>query len=293
MTIHNLAFQGLFPAADYRFTNLPPDYFNLHGAEFYGALSSLKAGLCFADILTTVSPRYAREITTPGLGFGLDPILRARQKDLVGILNGVDYEEWNTTHNPHLAVPYDARNLAGKAINKGALQQECGLPVRPDVPLFANVSRLTDQKGTTIMIGALEEMLAADLQFVQLGTGDPFLENALRSLAARFPTKVSTRIGFDTGFSHRVEAGADYFLMPSRFEPCGLNQMYSLRYGTIPIVRITGGLDDSVFDLTENRQKANGIKLTSSQSAPSPRPSAKRWNSIAIPACSPNTARTG
>jgi starch synthase len=260
-TIHNLAYQGSFPSSAYQFTNLPPDYFNLNGLEFYGQLNCMKAGIVYSDIITTVSPRYAREITTPAFGCALDPVLRLRQESLYGILNGVDYEEWNTEANPNLKHAYSAAALEGKAAAKADLQKEFGLPVDLGVPLFGNITRLADQKGVDILLGALEEMLAANMQFVLLGSGFPDYEAAYAQLAKRYPSKVSIRLGFNQALSHRIEAGSDFFLMPSRYEPCGLNQMYSLRYGTIPIVRITGGLDDSVVDINEDAEHANGIKF--------------------------------
>lgn len=267
MTIHNLAYQGLFPVGHYALANLPWDYFVPTGVEFFGQTNCLKAGIAYADIITTVSPRYAREITTEAFGCGLDPLLRHRLADLVGILNGVDYEEWNTAHNPFLTQPYDATNLAGKKAAKRALQEECGLTVDPELPLFGSVTRMVDQKGVDIMLGALEEMLPGNIQFVILGSGSPAFQRAYQELAARHPGKAIVRVGFDHGLSHRIEAGADFFLMPSRFEPCGLNQMYSLRYGTVPIVRTTGGLDDTVIDIREDAQHANGIKFAEYTSA--------------------------
>jgi starch synthase len=260
-TIHNLAYQGLFPAAKYPLTNLPWNYFTWNGLEFYGHLNCLKGGIAYADRITTVSPRYAREITTPEYGCGLDGLLRYRQSSLAGILNGVDYDEWNTTNNPYIKHPYSAENLEGKIANKIELQRELVLPVRENIPLFVSVTRLADQKGVDILLGALEEMLTSDLQFALLGNGLPMYETAFQQLAARHPEKVAVRVGFDRGLSHRIEAGADFFLMPSRFEPCGLNQMYSLRYGTVPIVRITGGLDDTVADISEGADAADGIKF--------------------------------
>jgi starch synthase len=262
LTIHNLAYQGTFPAAAFALTNLPPEFFRLDGMEFYGGMNCLKAGIAYADIITTVSPRYAREITTEEYGCGLDGVLRRRQDALVGILNGVDYDEWSTSANPYLSHSYSADDLQGKAANKAELQRELGLPVRAEVPLFGTVGRLAEQKGVDIQMGALEEMLAADMQFVLLGSGAQEFERAYRALALRHPDKCAVRIGFDTALSHRVESACDFFLMPSRFEPCGLNQMYSLRYGTIPIVRVTGGLDDSVTDATEDAARADGIKFT-------------------------------
>jgi starch synthase len=180
---------------------------------------------------------------------------------LIGILNGVDYDEWQTLENPSLPAPYTVTDTHGKAVNKSALQEEMGLPVREDVPLFGTVSRLTEQKGVDIQLAALEEMLSADIQFVLLGSGDRQWENGYRKLMQRYPGKCSIRLKFDQALSHRIEAGCDFFLMPSRFEPCGLNQLYSLRYGTVPIVRMTGGLDDSVTDISENEDLADGIKF--------------------------------
>ncbi len=261
LTIHNLAYQGTFPAWRYTYTNLPWDYFNSDGVEFYGQMNCLKAGIAFADLVSTVSPRYAREITTVEYGCGLEGLLQVRQDVLIGILNGVDYEEWNTTHNPLLKHPYSAEHLSGKTANKLALQHELGLPVDANIPLFGSITRLADQKGVDILLGALEEMLSADMQFVVLGSGDPIFEQGYRDLAARYPTKVSARIGFNQVLSQQIEAGCDFFIMPSRFEPCGLNQMYSLHYGTVPIVRITGGLDDSVTDISEDLDRADGIKF--------------------------------
>jgi starch synthase len=262
LTIHNLAYQGLFPAAKYALLNLPQDYFSPAGVEFYGQLSCLKTGIVYADVVTTVSPRYAREITTAEMGCGLDGLLRQRNSSLVGILNGVDYEEWNTINDPYLTHPYSAGDMSGKTANKLALQREFDLSAAADVPLFGSVGRLAEQKGIEILLGALEEMLRTKMQFVAVGNGSPAYERAYRELACRHSSQVAVRIGFDEGLSHRIEAGCDFFLMPSRFEPCGLNQMYGLRYGTIPIVRATGGLDDTVIDAKDDHQQANGIKFS-------------------------------
>jgi starch synthase len=261
LTIHNLAYQGNFPWWDFGLTNLPFDYFRSGDVEFHGTMSCLKAGIVFADMITTVSPRYAREITEPELGCAMDGVLRARRDKLAGILNGVDYDEWNTTHNPFLPHPFSSQDLRGKQAQKAALQAELGLPVRPGAPLFGSITRLAEQKGLPIELSALEEMLAAGIQFTLLGSGDAELAEAFLDLARRHPEQVAVRIGFDQELSHRIEAGCDFYLMPSRFEPCGLNQMYSLRYGTIPIVRATGGLDDSVVDATEETGRADGIKF--------------------------------
>ncbi len=261
LTIHNLAYQGVFAPDAFALTNLPEEFFWVEGVEYYGQLNCLKAGIAFADRITTVSPRYAREITTEEFGCGLDGFLRNRQGRLTGILNGVDYGDWTTTKNRFLKASYSARRMGGKAQNKLDLQIEMGLPANPKIPLFGTVSRLAEQKGVDIQLGALEEMLYTGLQFVLLGSGSPVFERAYVELARRFPTQVAVRIGFNEGLSHRIEAGCDFYLMPSQFEPCGLNQMYSLRYGTIPIVRAVGGLDDSVVDYTANPELADGIKF--------------------------------
>ncbi len=262
LTIHNLAYQGVFPEAAFELTNLPPAFFGHDGVEFFGLLNCLKGGIAYADAITTVSPRYAREITTEEYGCGLDGVLRRRQKFLTGILNGVDYGEWNTTRNPHLFKPYSIGRMAGKKINKLELQKLVGLPEDESTPLFGTISRLAEQKGVDIQLGALSEMLNTKMQFVLLGSGSPEYERGYRELARRFHGKIAVRFGYDETLAHRIEAACDFFLMPSRFEPCGLNQMYSLRYGTIPVVRATGGLDDSVVDWTQNARFATGIKFS-------------------------------
>lgn len=261
LTIHNLAYQGVFPRSAYDLTNLPLDYFHPGGVEFYGGVNCLKAAITYADMITTVSPRYAREIMTEAFGCGLDAGLRRRHDSLVGILNGVDTSEWNPKRDPSLKHPFDAKNMKGKVAEKAELQAAMKLTVAPHVPLFGSITRLTDQKGIDIQLGALEEMLAAEMQFVLLGSGDPAMEKAYAELEQRFPGKVAIRLGYDHALSHRIEAACDFFLMPSKFEPCGLNQMYSLLYGTIPVVRRTGGLDDSVTDATDDLDRANGIKF--------------------------------
>lgn len=262
LTIHNQAFQGNFPAPKFALSNLSWDLYHTLGVEFYASMNCLKSGIVNADVITTVSPRYAGEITTPEYGHGLDGVLRERQSSLVGILNGVDYEEWNTTHNPFLKHGFSLDSMDGKSPEKLDLQSELHLPLSARIPLFGTVTRLAHQKGIDIELGALEEMLGAEMQFVLLGSGQPEFEAAFLDLARRYPAKVAAQIGYDHRLSHRIEAASDFYLMPSRYEPCGLNQMYSLRYGTIPIVRATGGLDDSVVDITENIEQANGIKFT-------------------------------
>ena len=279
LTIHNLAYQGNFPAAAFDLTNLPAGYFNPKGVEFYGALNCLKAGIVFSDIITTVSPRYSREIMTGQFGCGLEGILQQRRESVFGILNGVDYSEWRTTQNPFLDYAFSVRSLNRKTRQKLALQKELGLPVDATIPLFSTITRLADQKGVDILLGALEEMLVNRMQFALLGSGSPYFESAYRELARRYPDKVVARIGFDQGLSHRIEAGSDFFVMPSRYEPCGLNQMYSQRYGTVPIVRTTGGLDDSVVDDSEDNGGATGIKFAE-YSAPALARSIRRALSI-------------
>ena len=202
--------------------------------EFYGGMNCLKAGITYADVITTVSPRYAREITTEQYGCGLDGVLRQRQDALVGILNGVDYDEWTTVGNPYLSHSYTADDLRGKAPTKPNCRRNWACRSGPEVPLFGTVARLADQKGVDIQLGALEEMLAADMQFILLGSGGREFERGYRKLALRYPGKCAVKIGFDTTLSHRIESACDFFLMPSLFEPCGLNQLYSLRYGTDP-----------------------------------------------------------
>ncbi len=261
LTVHNLAPQGRCSASQFALTNLPGYYFHPDAAEFWGDFNPLKTGLVFADALTTVSPTYAREVLTPEYGEGLDGVLRQRQAVLHGTLNGVDYEQWRTVGNPHLRADYTAEDLSGKAINKAAVQAEMGLPVRADVPLFGTISRLESQKGVDLILAALEEMLVCGFQYVLLGSGRADFEEGFRLLARRFPNQVAVRLGYDAALAHRIEAGCDFYLMPSRFEPCGLNQMYSLRYGAVPVVRASGGLQDSVTDLREDALHADGIKF--------------------------------
>ncbi|MCZ6780878.1 MAG: glycogen/starch synthase, partial [Nitrospirae bacterium] len=238
-TLHNLGYQGLFPGSSFPKTGLGRGLFTPKRLEFYGSVNLLKGGLLFADFLSTVSPTYSQEIQTAECGFGLEGILRERQGQLVGITNGVDIEAWNPAADRYLPSRYSASDLSGKRGCKAALQREMHLPVR-DVPLLVAVSRLTGQKGLDLLAEILPELMALDLQVVLLGTGDPPLEERFRSFHARYPAKIGLRIGFDDGLAHRIEAGGDLFLMPSRYEPCGLNQLYSLRYGTVPVVRRTG-----------------------------------------------------
>lgn len=248
ITIHNLAFQGMFGHYALHELGLPASAWSMHGVEYYGHLSFLKAGLHYADAITTVSPTYAAEIQTDAEGMGLAGLLRSRAHSLSGILNGIDTVAWDPARDPHLPFAYDAARLAEKPRNKAALQAEVGLAVRDDIPLFGIVSRLTHQKGLDLVAAIQQQIADLPAQLVVLGSGERGLEEAFSRLATIHPGHFAVRIGFDEGLAHRVEAGADAFLMPSRFEPCGLNQMYSLRYGTPPVVRATGGLADTVID---------------------------------------------
>ena len=247
-TIHNLAFQGLFAPDTLGALGLPPEAFQPDGLEFWGQLSFLKAALQWADLLLTVSPRYAREIQTPEYGCGLDGLLCARSQDLSGILNGIDDVAWNPATDRYLVASYDASRLDAKLANKLALQDRLGLDPLGDVPLFAVISRLTHQKGLDLLLEIAPALVALPAQLVVLGHGERSLEDAFSALAAAWPGKSASLIGFAEALAHQIEAGADAFVMPSRYEPCGLNQMYSLRYGTPPIVRATGGLADTVVD---------------------------------------------
>lgn len=247
MTLHNMAYQGRFWHFDLPLTGMDWRHFNQNQMEAWGDLNLLKTGIAFADQITTVSPTYATEICTSDGGYGLEGLLSHRRDDLVGILNGIDDDVWNPETDQHIPAPYSIDTVAeGKRQCKAHLQKRMNLDQRADVPILGMVSRMADQKGFDLVTGAAERILSQDLQMVFLGTGDPYYEGQLRDLAHRYPGKVAAEIGFDESLAHQIEAGADMFLMPSRFEPCGLNQMYSLRYGTVPIVRKVGGLADSV-----------------------------------------------
>lgn len=261
-TIHNLAYQGLFPADTFVTLELPPTLWSPEGLEFYGGLSFIKGGLVYADMLSTVSPNYAREILTPEYGCGLEGLLSHRAGRLVGILNGVDYHEWDPQRDTLIAQPYSARDLSGKAANKAALQARVGLPVAPEIPVIGLIGRLVEQKGVDLLLASLPEVLQQPVQVVMLGSGEKRFEAAFADLMAHHPQQLAVQIGFNEGLAHLIESGADMFVMPSRFEPCGLNQIYSLRYGTVPIVRRTGGLSDTVVDATPdnlNSGSATGI----------------------------------
>jgi starch synthase len=251
LTIHNLAFQGLFPAATLAELRLPRERFTTDGYEYYGQLSFLKAGVLQAEHLSTVSPTYAREILTHESGMGFDGILVQRADRLSGIVNGIDDHEWDPGTDRHLPLPYSARRMKNKAADKAALQQELRLDPQPDAPLFCVVSRLTTQKGLDLLVDALPTLVGQGAQLAVLGAGDAALEAAYRTAAVEHPGRVAVVIGYDEALSHRLQGGADSILVPSRFEPCGLTQLYGLRYGTLPVVARVGGLADTVIDANE------------------------------------------
>ncbi len=261
-TIHNMAYQGIFPASTATSLNLPGQLWHLGGLEFHDNLSFIKGGLVYADYITTVSPTYALEIQTPEYGYGLEGLLEYRKESLGGIINGIDLEQWDSTTDQAIAQTYSETTLANKKLNKIALQERFGLPVNDDVPLLGLIGRLVEQKGIDLIIECLPDMVTMGLQFVLLGSGDKGFEKQLKDLALLYPDTIAITIGYDEALAHLIEAGSDVFLMPSRFEPCGLNQMYSQRYGTIPIVRKTGGLADTVTDTlpeTLANETASGI----------------------------------
>lgn len=247
-TVHNLAFQGLFSSEEFKLLGLPAKFMTSRGIEFHSQVSYLKAGLRYANRVTTVSPTYAKEIATHEFGCGMDGVVRERGLDVSGILNGVDPAVWNPETDAGLVARYSAKNLTGKVACKRALQTELGLDVEPGAPLFGIVSRLTHQKGLDLLLGALPELLRHGGQLAVQGTGDPALEAAFVAAAQAHPARIAVRIGYDEAFAHRLVAGSDAILVPSRFEPCGLTQLYGLRYGTLPVVRRVGGLADTVVD---------------------------------------------
>ena len=254
LTIHNLAFLGLAPKSVVDELNLGWDAYTHDGLEYFDQVSLLKAGIVWASHITTVSPRYSREILIPELGGAMAGLLQQHAHKITGILNGVDYHVWSPRR-------YSTADLSGKQRAKHDLQREMGLPARADVLLFGSISRLTEQKGFDLITELADHLGALDIQYVVLGSGDHALEAKLKQMAARWPSKFAVRIAYDDALAHRIEEGADAFLMPSRFEPCGLNQMYSLRHGTLPVVRATGGLDDTVVDIDAHSHTGTGFKF--------------------------------
>lgn len=260
-TIHNLEYQGNFPSDVVRLFNLGHDVFSTEKTEFYGAFSFMKAGLVYADIISTVSEMYAKEIQTQQYGERLEGLLSSRSRDLFGIVNGISYEEFNPMNDPLIVKNYGVENHTDKKQNKAELQKETGLPVR-DVPVIGLISRLSGQKGLNLIIDRIDSIMKHDMQFVLLGTGDEYYENEFKAIEKRYPEKVSIFTGFNIKLAQRIYAGCDMFLMPSRFEPCGLGQIISLRYGTIPVVRATGGLAETVTDYDADRVNGNGFTFT-------------------------------
>lgn len=263
LTLHNIGYQGLFPGDEFAKTGLAPSWFSPNGLEFYGSVNLLKGGIVCSDYLTTVSPTYAKEILTPKGGMGLDGVLRNRQTQFEGILNGIDVDLWNPGTDPYLPASYTASNRKNKAVCKQALRREFQLSDQQG-PLLSVIGRMVPQKGFDLIEQAIPKLMTLGLQLVILGTGEPATEERFKALQERYPERIGLRIGFDEGLAHRIEAGADMFLMPSQYEPCGLSQLYSLRYGTIPIVRNTGGLADTVVPFSSrkpNPERATGFHI--------------------------------
>ena len=262
-TIHNIAYQGMFKKEKFWLTGLPAEMYNPEGIEFWERINLMKAGIVYADVINTVSQKYSEEIQTPEYGYRLEGILRKRREDLYGILNGVDYQDWDPSHDSHLVARYDWKDISGKKECKRDLLKEFHLPASlENVPLLGMISRLADQKGFDLLMEILEELFALDIGFVLLGTGEQKYHDLFTQVAQKYPQKAGIRIAYDDRLAHKIEAGADLFLMPSKYEPCGLNQIYSLKYGTIPVVRATGGLDDTITHYDPATKKGNGFKFT-------------------------------
>jgi starch synthase len=262
LTVHNLAYQGVFDASWLPYLGLGWELMRVEAMEYWGRISYLKAGIVFSQLITTVSPRYAEEIQTPELGFGFDGILRQRKGDLIGILNGIDYDQWDPERDPSIPGRYSADNLAGKEASKRALLDQFRLPAGEEAvrrPVVGLISRMVDQKGFDLLADIADELPRLGAAFVLLGSGERRYEDLWLALAARYSDRIAVHIGFDERLAHLIEAGADLFLMPSRFEPCGLNQMYSLRYGTPPVVHATGGLADTVENFDEATGSGTGF----------------------------------
>jgi starch synthase len=251
MTVHNLAFQGAFPAGLLQSLGLPPEAFAIDGVEYYGSIGYLKAGLQLADCITTVSPTYALEIQSSEGGMGLDGLLRARSNDLFGILNGIDQAVWDPSRDPSLAAPFDVNSVERRTVNKDTLQARLGLARDRDALLYGVVSRLSSQKGLDLLLGALPTLLAQGAQLALLGSGEPPLEEGFRTAALANPSQVAAVFGFDESLAHQIQGGCDALLVPSRFEPCGLTQLCALRYGAVPVVARVGGLADTIIHANE------------------------------------------
>ena len=262
-TIHNLAYQGNFPEEELTLTGLPPETFTPEGIEFWGKVSFLKAGIVYSEVINTVSQAYSREIQTPEYGCGMEGILAYRKDDLFGIINGVDYEIWSPEKDTFIAANYSKDNLSGKIKCKADLISQFGLPESlNNRPLLGMISRLADQKGFDLLAKIMGDLMNLDVGFILLGTGEQKYHKLFSDIAKKYPRKAGIRLSYNNALAHKIEAGCDMFLMPSRYEPCGLNQIYSLKYGTIPVVRATGGLDDTIEDYTLSSEVGNGFKFT-------------------------------
>lgn len=262
LTIHNLGYQGIFWHYDMHLLNIGWEYFTPDYLEYFGKINFLKGGIVFSDIINTVSKRYSEEIQTPEFGYGLDGILRTRKEDLYGVINGVDYEEWDPEKDDKLPAQYSVNDLTNKKVCKEALRKDFGLPSIDGVPIIATISRLAEQKGFDLIADSLEEMLSLGVQYVVLGTGERKYHDLFLELEERYKGSFAIKIAYDNRLAHLMEAGADMYLMPSKYEPCGLNQLYSIKYGTIPIVRAVGGLEDTVIDYTKYPTTGTGFKFT-------------------------------
>ena len=263
-TIHNIAYQGIFHEKKLEVTGLPRDVYHPGGIEYWGKINFLKAGIVFSDIINTVSHRYSREIQTPEFAYGLEGVLRHRSDDLYGVLNGADYREWNPKTDPLIAANYDENDLSGKAKCKEDLLAGFNLPRSLNkLPILGVISRLADQKGFDLLAESMKGLMRMDLGFVLLGRGDERYHQLFERIAKEYPKKAGIKIAYDNTLAHKIEAGSDIFLMPSRYEPCGLNQMYSLKYGTVPLVRATGGLDDTIQDYNPKTGEGTGFKFQS------------------------------
>ena len=261
LTIHNLQHQGHFYEGVVDVMEVPWEEYNPLSLESFGGVNLLKGGVAHADMVTTVSPTYAREIQTPEFGWGLQEHIRGHSQKLVGIINGIDYDEWHPSNDPYIAAPYSSSDLTGKGACKKALQEHFGLPQRDDLPLIGFVGRLAEQKGIELVAHVIGGLMHMDLQIVLLGTGEKWAEHFFGDVAAKYPEKFACHIGYSNALAHQIEAGSDFFLMPSLFEPCGLNQIYSLSYGTLPIVRATGGLDDTIENYDPQSGAGTGFKF--------------------------------
>jgi starch synthase len=261
-TIHNLAYQGVFSKEMMAVSELPMELFSMRGLEYYNKMNFMKGGIVFSDIITTVSEKYAQEIQTPEYGYGLEGVLRERRGDIYGILNGVDYTSWNPRTDPHIAAKYDKTTLSGKKKCKEDLRKAYKLKGSEEFPIIGIISRLAGQKGFDILAEAMDDLVKMDLCVVILGTGEAKYEKQFAALGKKYPGRLGVRVAFDNVLAHKIEAGSDMFLMPSKYEPCGLNQMYSLKYGTIPIVRATGGLDDTIRRFDPKTSEGNGFKFS-------------------------------